>query len=177
MGEIFKKDSVIRVLLGVIVGLVIVFAGALIFAGRKSNNGPISFLGLSNDNSVVQELPKAVVNIGGNHLIASVANNPITQSRGLSNIKSIGPKEGKMFTFEEEGIHSFHMKGMMFDLDFIFVNKDNIVVDIVTNVSKDFVGVIQPKFPSMTVFEVNAGYVEANNISIGQKIMWTLLEE
>jgi uncharacterized membrane protein (UPF0127 family) len=174
-----KGDKVMRTSLAVLVAVVVIFAGALIFAGRNasiSENQMVKDSSGVNQSKGKENLSSVVANIGGNHLVASVASNDRSRVQGLSGIKSIDPNEGKMFTFETEDFHTFHMKDMNFALDFIFVNDQGTVVDIVKNVNPDFDGTITSKYPASTVFEVNAGWADLNGIEVGQTVVTTQMQ-
>ncbi|MEZ4114056.1 MAG: DUF192 domain-containing protein [Candidatus Paceibacterota bacterium] len=151
----------------VLIAVVIIFAGALIFAGKNSSINQVSS---ENSSEPKENLKSVVARIGGSHLVASVANTDRSRSQGFSNVKSISPNEGKMFTFDKEDYYTFHMKDMNFSLDFIFVNDQGNVVDIVKNVNPDFKGLIKPAYPASTVFEVSAGWADQNNIKVGQTV-------
>lgn len=165
MEKVENKDKVMRASLIILVAVVAVFAAALIFAGKNASEVTTNFI-----TEQEEKLSKAIININGNHLIASVASSQRAKSRGLSGVASIPLNEAKAFVFDREDFHTFHMKDMKFPLDFIFVNDQGTVVDVVTNVNPDFEGTITSKYPASTVYEVNAGWVAANNIEVGQTV-------
>lgn len=173
-----KKDKVMRTSLVVLVAVVVIFAGALIFAGKKANLGPNEMASNTTPKSVQskENMKNVIANIGGSHLVASVASSDRSRKQGLSGVTSISPNEGKMFTFDTEDFHVFHMKDMEFHLDFIFVNDQGTVVDIVKSVSADFEGTITPKYPASTVFEVIAGWANANGIEVGDTVKSTEMQ-
>ncbi len=177
-----KKDKVMKSALMVLVVIVVVFAGLLIFAGSKTNT----------PDRVVQNndvpsgkrlidlddlgLSKAIVNVGGVHLTASVANTQSSRTRGLSNVHSIGPNEGKLFIFEEEDYHAIWAKDMNFAIDIVWINNNGTVVDFAQNVMPDsYPKSFTPKYPASKVIEVNAGWVEQQKIKVGDQMIWTTL--
>jgi len=179
MEKVEKNDKVMKTSLVVLVAVVIIFAGALVFAGKNASVSK-NQVGKNEANEkmpVSRDILKNVVaNIGGAHLMASVVDVENDRRRGLSNVTSIGPNEGKMFSFETEDFYDFHMKDMKFALDFIFVNKQGTVVDIVKNVNPDYEGVITPAYPASTVFEVNAGWADQNKIKVGDTVLSTQMD-
>ncbi len=182
MEKVENKDKVMKTSLVVLVAVVIIFAGALVFAGKKATPVNQDAMAVNNSNSnsrpqVKESLKNAIVNIGGNHLTASVASSESSRMQGLSGVKSMGPNEGKMFTFDQEDFYTFHMKGMKFALDFIFVNDQGTVVDIVSNINADYDGVIKPAYPASTVYEVNAGWAVQNNIKVGDTVSSTIINQ
>lgn len=178
MEKVENKDKVMKTSLVVLVAVVVVFAGALIFAGKKASVGQ-NDVAVNNGQKVAQpreNLKSVIANIGGSHLVASVANSDRSRAKGLSEVKSISPNEGKMFSFDTEDFYNFHMKDMMFALDFIFVNDQGTVVDIVKNVSPDYEGTITSAYPASTVFEVNAGWAEQNKVKVGDTVLSTEMQ-
>ena len=54
------------------------------------------------------------------------------QYKGLSGRESLAEKEGMLFIFKEEKSPYFVMRNMDFPLDFLFIDKDNKIIDIQT---------------------------------------------
>ena len=80
--------------------------------------------------------------------------------------------DGMLFLFDERQIRSFWMKNMHFPIDIIWISHRRVV-----NISKN----LQPEgenpkktyssiYPVYYVLEVNAGFCEQNNISIGDRV-------
>jgi uncharacterized membrane protein (UPF0127 family) len=80
--------------------------------------------------------------------------------------------KGMLFVFQEEQIHAFWMKNMRFPLDIIWADADKRIVDIRENAlpCQESCPHIVPEFPAKFVLEVNAGFVENNNIQVGDKL-------
>jgi uncharacterized membrane protein (UPF0127 family) len=169
-----KKDGVMRTALVVLVGVVVIFAVALVFAGKKSSLST----GADSNVAVGEPLKKAIVNISGSHLIASIADTPLARTNGLSNVRVIGPNEGKLFVFDSEDYHEFWMKDMNFSIDIIFINDKGTVVDFVENIAPEtYPNSFKPKYPASKAIEVNAGWVKAQNIKIGDFVLLTELKQ
>lgn len=105
-----------------------------------------------------------------------VADTPAKRQQGLGGRESLASGSGMLFVFEKEDKYRFWMKGLSFPLDFIWI-KDMSVVDLTENVafpdpnqSDETLEIVTPKEKVDMVLEVNAGYVRANNIKIGDKI-------
>jgi len=77
-----------------------------------------------------------------------------------------------LFIFEKESLHSFWMKNMRFPLDIIWIDKDKKIVDIYKFAlpCKDICKTITPSLKAKFVLEVNAGFVEKNNLKIGERL-------
>jgi len=79
-----------------------------------------------------------------------------------------------LFVFDGYYIPTFVMRDMLFSIDIIWI-KDDMVVGFEKNMprselDKDLIA-YQPKNFINYVLEVNAGFVEQNNIKIGDKVV------
>ena len=95
---------------------------------------------------------------------------PEKHIQGLSDRKELNG--GMLFLFDERQVRSFWMKNMHFPIDIIWISHRRVV-----NISKN----LQPEgknpkktyssiYPVYYVLEVNAGFCEENNISIGDRV-------
>ena len=101
------------------------------------------------------------------------------KAKGLSDRKNLCSNCGLLFVYDSEGIYSFWMRRMYFDIDILWLNKDR-VVDIIYDAKKptaeEFESpriIYQSKVPADKVLEVNAGWVEKNGIKIGDSFQKT----
>lgn len=104
-----------------------------------------------------------------------VVNNKESIALGLSGRQEIG-SDGMLFVFSNPKYPVFWMKQMNFPLDFLWI-KDNEIVQIdenipypVNNVSLEELELYKSKFLVDKVLEVQAGFVEKENIKVGDKI-------
>lgn len=75
---------------------------------------------------------------------------------------------GMLFVFDEPDTHTFWMKGMNFDLDFVWLDENKTVVEITPNVSKDsYPDFITPTEPVVSVLELGAGVAAREGIKVG----------
>lgn len=109
------------------------------------------------------------ISIGGRNFRVELAKSPAERYRGLSGRESLQRDEGMLFVFEKSGQYPFTMRGMLFSLDFIFVNEDK-VVSIIEKVKTNTKEPIVSKENFDKVLEVNAGTCEHYSIKIGDKI-------
>lgn len=118
-------------------------------------------------------MPKSELLINGEKIKVEVALEPEHKMKGLSDRKSLGKDNGMLFLYSDYDKHSFWMKDMLFDLDFIWI-KDNIIVDITKNVKADsgIFNIYQPKQDVNKVLEVNAGTAEKNGWQVGDEIIF-----
>ena len=100
-----------------------------------------------------------------------IADEPEEQAVGLSNRDSINENTGMFFVFAQEVTPAFWMKGMRFDLDFIWINGDT-VIDITENVShRDQEQLYRPLGPVTGVLEVLAGEARRKGVGIGDRVV------
>lgn len=105
-----------------------------------------------------------------------VAETPHETMWGLSDFPSLPPDTGMMFQFDTLGIYPFWMKDMRFALDMIWLDSDNRVITIHENISPDTYyknppELFQSTTPTSAVIEVSGGFVEKNNLSVGDRLL------
>jgi len=112
-------------------------------------------------------LQQETVIINNSKLALEIAATPEEQVRGLGGRDSLLPDSGMIFPFVHPGKPGFWMKDMRFALDFIYVRGNKIV---------EFKEAVKPAlvptlfFPAEdvdAVIEVNAGWVAAHGIRVG----------
>jgi uncharacterized membrane protein (UPF0127 family) len=118
-------------------------------------------------------LDKGKVMIRGHVINVEVANTPESRAKGLSDRDKLGSNDGMLFVMHEKRYHTFWMNGMKFPIDIIWI-RDNKIIDLTKNVPiptdpKD-IPVYRPKTEVDKVLEVTAGYIDANNIAIGDEV-------
>jgi uncharacterized membrane protein (UPF0127 family) len=108
--------------------------------------------------------------IVGVTLNVEIAKTPSDQEKGLSDRDSIAPDHGMLFVFDSEGSWGFWMKGMRFSLDIIWFDSQRHAVYIeqaLLPCTPQNCPVYVPPVKATYVLEVNAGFVRAHNISLG----------
>lgn len=96
---------------------------------------------------------------------------PSSRTLGLSNRPSMPQDRGMLFDFEVPGEYCMWMKDMYFDLDIIWLNEKQEIIDIKTDISPDtypqaFCGPETGHY----VIEVNAGIVNAADLRKGHRL-------
>ncbi len=124
------------------------------------------------DPSIVT-MPKVKAEIGTGTFTLYAPTDGEELQKGLSVFDKIDPNEGMIFRGLLVGTQTFWMKDMKFDIDIIWVNKDNQVIHIVYNASKDsypnkFMNPVER--PSSYVIEINAGLAEKHGIAPGSQV-------
>ncbi len=120
----------------------------------------------------------AIVKIGGKKISAEIADTYVERAMGLSGRGKLEDDEGMLFVFDEPDIYGFWMNDMRFAIDIIWI-KDGLVVDIWENAqppSDDHIPSYTPKSKAKYVLEVNSGFVEQNDITIGDSVVLDILE-
>ena len=109
---------------------------------------------------------------GNIEVMAEIADNIMSRSRGLMNRTSLGENSGMLFVFDGDKTRNFWMKNTLIPLDVIFVDSSLNVVDIQTMVpcESDPCTVYKSAAPAKYALEVNAGFVEKNGVKVGDKV-------
>lgn len=94
---------------------------------------------------------------------------------GLLGQSSLGANQGMLFSFDKEGDYNFHMSGMQFPIDFIWIDGNKKVIGITPgavpqNKEEKEIKFYRPPMPAQYVIEVNAGWSEKNGIEIGDEV-------
>lgn len=116
---------------------------------------------------------KAAV-IGETAFIVEVSDTDKKRAKGLSGRKELEPDKGMLFIFSEEDRQGIWMKDMEINIDIVWINSHFEVVHIEKDVSPDsFPKVFRPFQLAKFVIEMNAGFVQKNNIKKGD--LFTIL--
>ena len=117
------------------------------------------------------------VRIGALVIDAEQARTQEERTQGLGGRGSLAADAGMLFVFEEEGQHSFWMRGMRFPLDFIWISSDGLVVELTEDVPPPAPGaadgdlpLFRPGTPVLYVLEVNAGVVREAGVGVGDAV-------
>lgn len=113
-----------------------------------------------------------VVQIAEKSLLVEIAASEEAIRKGLGGISEIEDRKGMLFVHQFIDTHAYNMSDMKFDLDFIFINQDQ-VVDIAKSVSHRYNGTIKGAVGYDKVIEVNADWVRKNNIKIGDSFKFS----
>jgi uncharacterized membrane protein (UPF0127 family) len=157
----------------IIFGLV-VMAGAVL-AGCKKQTINSSSLSVSPTGSPTGK-NMAKMELNGKVYDIELARTSAEQTKGLGERDTIG-SDGMLFIFEREGTPAFWMKGMRFDLDFIWMNNDTIT-QVMTNIKKPDsdnapLSIYRPRDSVDMMLEVPAGWAESENVKVGDKVKFS----
>ena len=108
-------------------------------------------------------------------LSAEVVSGIGDRMRGLSNREYLSYNEAMLFVFPDAGMHGIWMKDMRFPIDIIWLDEQQMVITIESNVSPDsYPTVFNPVTPAKYVVEVNAGWAMQNEVEIKTKLNFKL---
>lgn len=112
------------------------------------------------------------ITIGSVVVQASVADTLSKRITGLSDTPYLPDEVVKLFAFGTPGAHSIWMKDMNYALDILWAAEEGEIVHIEENVSPDtFPTSFSSPTPAWYVVEANAGFVEKNQIAIGDEVV------
>jgi uncharacterized membrane protein (UPF0127 family) len=124
----------------------------------------------------------SVVKIGNCVIPVELAHSLTERAHGLSGRETLSRDSGMLFIFPQKDYQTFWMKGMNFDLDFIWIADDR-VVEIMQNVPKpkgtlpdEALPVYRSTVPVEAMIEVNSGFVQKNGIKVNDKVNYELVE-
>ncbi len=98
------------------------------------------------------------------------------KAKGLGGRAELADDEGMLFIFSNKDLPVFWMKDMNFPIDIIWLDGNN-VVDITENIPAPEKGqkdlpLYQPSQKVDYVLEVKSGFVQENNIRIGDEVIY-----
>lgn len=106
------------------------------------------------------------------HLEIETAISSYEQQTGLMYRKQMQENRGMLFIYENERSRSnFYMKNTYIPLDLIYINSNNIVVDINEDAKPLNESPILSQAPAQYVLEINGNKAQAWNISKGDSII------
>jgi len=153
-----------RLVSGVIIAVAatIIIVGALLIAESPSNSSIDS-----------TEPPKeAQIIVNDKAMQVEIADTPDKRSLGLSLRDSMPRDRGMLFVFDEEGVYTFWMRNMEFNLDIAWINSSGTVVHVEKNLNPCLE--ICPSYesgkPARYVLEVNAGVSDELGIREGTTV-------
>jgi len=101
-----------------------------------------------------------------------IADSPAETQKGLMFRETMEDHQAMLFIFNFLDYHSFWMKNTYLPLDMIFIDNNQVIVDVHYNAVPFSEENIIPNRLALFVLEVKAGIVRRNNIEIGDRIEW-----
>lgn len=167
MGSVVNKIALI-VLAGVIAAGV--FYVAVPYAKNLKTESLDQRLAIEINSNATDKKPVELA-IGSTTISADLALSEDEQERGLGQRTFLGENKGMLFVFDEPSYPAIWMKDMLFPIDIVWLDKDFKIVTIKSNISPNtYPKAYSPDLPSKYVLEVNAGFMDAHGISVGDTI-------
>ncbi len=108
------------------------------------------------------------ITLGGQPLIASVADTVAERQLGLSDTPALPPRFAKLFVFETSDTWGFWMKDMNYAIDIVWLDEAGRVIHIAPDVSPaSYPDLFIPAVPARYVIEVPAGFMAQNELTVG----------
>lgn len=119
---------------------------------------------------------KVQIKINEQYIIADVAKDEETRSKGLGGRDSLGINEGMLFLFNSEDTHGFWMKDMKFPIDIIWIAPDDNIAGITEDINPQIgatdanLKVYYPPIPVSKVLEIKAGRAKLLRAQTGDPV-------
>lgn len=121
-------------------------------------------------------IPKAEILINGKIVQVLLADNYSRMYKGLSDKTDLGEYDGMLFIYPQASRLTVVMRDMNFSLDIIWI-RNNSVVEIIRdikpepNTAESALKKYYSIYDADMVLEVESGYVDKNNIKVGDSII------
>lgn len=153
--------------------LPILAVAAFIVVVGLASQGKLSFI--KPTTTIAPKITTPTIKIEEVEITVEVADTNESRAKGLSNRTSLDEKSGMIFVFSENEKPVFWMKDTKIPLDIIWINDNKIVginKNVPTEIGKSDTELTRYPAPSLIdhVLEVNAGFADKNNITIGQSL-------
>lgn len=133
--------------------------------------------GFFKSNTQTQKKAIDVLLVGNTKVNVDISDTNEKRAKGLGGKQSMATDSGMLFIFPKEDNYKFWMKGLKFPLDFVWIRSGK-VVNLVTDVPQPAAGQADNTLPIIEsvekidqVLEVNAGFVRANGVQIGDSVL------
>lgn len=104
-----------------------------------------------------------------------IAQDELERETGLMYREKMAENQGMLFVFDDSDVRSFWMKNTLISLDMIFVNEKDEIITIRKHTTPLSEQSYVSTGPAKYVIEVNAGFTDKHQITVGDRIVWTAL--
>lgn len=137
----------------------IFFAGKSVFAQQ-----PMRF--------VVDPVPMVIITSAGKVIYnVEIAKTPEQSEAGLMYRTDFPENRAMLFIFPEKRIVTMWMANTPLPLDMVFLDEKGVIVSIALNTTPYSTKIVPSHAPAAFTIELNAGDVQKNKITIGQKVI------
>ena len=112
-----------------------------------------------------------IATLNNQEFILEIAQTPQEKQQGLMYRSSLPKNQGMIFVYDIESPRTFWMKNTLIPLDLIFLDSDNIIIDIKHNFQpciSDPCESYTSKQPAKDIIEINAGLAEELGLEVGE---------
>jgi len=121
------------------------------------------------EQAVASSSPSAEWSLPGRTISLTIASTSAEQELGLGDRAALASTSGMLFVFDSPDNYGFWMKDMQFPLDIIWLDQNFKIIHIERGLlPSTYPEVFFPGSPTKYVIEVNAGFANANSLSVGQ---------
>ncbi len=107
----------------------------------------------------------------GTTSVATVAHTEKSRSVGLSQTEMLPERRAMLFVFDIPDRHGFWMKDMLYPIDILWLSEDLKILHIVEYADpSSYPTIFTPAQKAMYVIEVPAGFVDREDLQIGQSV-------
>ena len=118
------------------------------------------------------------ITISGVTVEASVADSLVERIQGLSDTPFLPDTVVKLFAFGSPGSHAIWMKDMNYPIDIIWAARDGTIVHAVENIAPEtYPESFASPTPAWYVIEAAAGFIEQNDVAVGDTVVLDLSGE
>lgn len=118
------------------------------------------------------------ITVGSAHLVVEIAETHKDRQRGLMHRSSMPEERGMLFIFDEPQPLCFWMRNTLIPLSIAYLDAEHTIIDILDMQPLDESSICSTK-PAQYALEVNQGWFERHQVSIGDQlntITWEALE-
>ena len=116
--------------------------------------------------------PLRILKVRSRLILVEIAKTQRQRQKGLQSRAVLDQNRGMLFVFKEEALHTFWMKDTFIPLDIAFIDSNHKIVDIQQMIPLDTRILYRPAKPAKYALEVNAGWMEKNNIQVNEKVIF-----
>jgi len=116
--------------------------------------------------------PVRILAVNSRLILVEVAKSQAQRQQGLQNRSYLKKNRGMLFIFKKEDYHTFWMKDTYIPLDIAFIDRNKVIVDIQQMIPLDTRIRYKPAKKAKYALEVNAGWMEENNIQVNDKVFF-----
>lgn len=134
---------------------------------QGNNNSDRTYLIYDTNSAIIKNTSKA----DSPPITAELAQTNEARAKGLMNRKQLGANNGMLFVFPEPQPVEFWMMNTYISLDMIFIATNNEIINIAKNTTPLDTTITYPSGGSVKyVLEVNGGFTDKHNYSVGDKL-------